>query len=245
MAALDVIRRRWPDQDAVLARTRTDRPPAEPRDALDAGTIARLETDRWLRQMVLFIGRSMVLGEPERDQVAATLAAYYEPLGRRQVGVEIGVADLERVLSLPAWRKRYELFGVWVATEMLATLDGHDIAIHSTDGELRFGFGEARIAVVRSSQPAVALYAERRTPFDAPVGDGRVRSVQPDFGLWGEGREPEWCELVVEVKHYKRRAVRNFTDALTDYARAHPRAAVGLVNYGPVGSLELPNRRRA
>ena len=62
--------------------------------------------------------------------------------------------------------------------------------------------------------------------------------MQPDFGLWCDGREPERCALVVEAKHYKRRARRNFWDALVDYARAHPRAPMLLVNYGPVGSFE-------
>ena len=48
--------------------------------------------------------------------------------------------------------------------------------------------------------------------------------------------------MIVEVKHYKRRSRSNFREALIDYANAHPRAMVVLVNYGPVGSafVDLP-----
>ena len=116
------------------------------------------------------------------------MRARYQPLARRPVNAGIEVADLETLLSLPAWRKRHELFGVWVATEMLASIENHEIAIHHAQGELRFGFGEAKIADVTSARPRLALYAERRTPLEAPVGKGRKRAVQPDFGLWCDGR---------------------------------------------------------
>ena len=150
--------------------------------------------------------------------------------------------DLERLLSLPAWRKRYELYGVWVATAIVGALEDHEVTINHTNGELKFAFGEARIADVVTSRPKVSLYSERRTPLASPVGKGRVSSVQPDFGLWACGSQQDDCVMIVEVKHYKRRSRSNFREALIDYANAHPKAIVVLVNYGPVGSAfaDLP-----
>lgn len=238
LAALDVIRRRWSGRKEMLAELRAQGGAPDPRDGLDPWTIAQNETDHWLRNTVVMLGRLQSRPVGERERFGAKLAAYYGPMGRRLVNADVDVADLERLLSLPAWRRRHELYGVWVATEILASVEDHEIDIHHSEGQLHFAFREARIADVRSARPVVALYAERSTPLDKPVGKDRTGAVQPDFGLWREGRDPDRCTLVVEVKHYKRRARRNFRDALIDYACAHPHARVLLVNYGPVGSFE-------
>jgi len=151
------------------------------------------------------------------------------------------VQDLVRLLSLPAWRKRHELYAVWIATEILAAAEGHDVNIHHTEGELQFAFRQTKIADIESARPAVSLFSERRTPLRYPIGKGRKSNVQPDYGLWRQEPKREQCSLVVEVKHYKRSDGRNFRDALVDYARARPDAVAMLVNYGPVGlSEELP-----
>lgn len=151
------------------------------------------------------------------------------------MGAELRVRDLQRLLSLPAWTKRHEAYGVWVATEIVRALHDHEIEINHLNGELKFAFVESRIADVISARPKVSLFSERRTPLEDPVGEGRVYSVQPDYGLWSGGSTPDECLMVIEVKHYKRRSRKNFRAVLIDYARAHPMAKVVLVNYGPVG----------
>jgi hypothetical protein len=45
----------------------------------------------------------------------------------------------------------------------------------------------------------------------------------------------EECRMVVEVKHYKKSARWKFVDIFEDYARAHLKAQVYLVNHGPSG----------
>ena len=159
------------------------------------------------------------------------------------MGADIQVKDLERLLSLPAWKKRYEFYGVWVATEIVRSLEDHEITINHADGELKFAFKETRIANVETARPKVSLFSERRVPLANPVGKSRVSSVQPDFGLWARGSRPDKCIMIVEVKHYKKRSRRNFREALINYANAHPRSMVVLVNYGPVGSAltDLPD----
>lgn len=210
-------------------------------DGFNLWAIAQNETDLWLRSCVEVLGRVAAGPEVEKARFGAELQARYETLPRRRLNVRLDVEDLVRLLSLPAWRKRHELYAVWVATEILAATEGHDVKVNHADGELRFAFREARIADITSARPAVSLYSERKTPLASPTGKGRTSHVQPDFGLWCEQAHGDLCALVVEVKHYKRSGGRNFRDALVDYAEAHPFAVTVLVNYGPVRlSDELP-----
>ena len=73
------------------------------------------------------LGRVLTRPAAERERFGAELAARYGRMGRRLVNADVEVADLEKLLSLPAWQKRHELYGVWVATEMLASVEDHEI----------------------------------------------------------------------------------------------------------------------
>ena len=66
---------------------------------------------------------------------------------------DIQARDIERLLSLPAWKKRYELYGVWVATEVAQALKDHEIVINHSNAELKFAFREARILDLKSARP--------------------------------------------------------------------------------------------
>lgn len=238
MAALHVVRNQGHDRRSLLAAYPVRYGPAggvDRGDGLNIGMIAQNETDYWLRRMVLILGGLVAGPESDRAWFGAELSRRYAKLPRRRVNARVDVDYLLRLLSLPAWRRRHELFSVWIATEIIAAAKGHEVKVHHKDGELRFAFREARIADIVSARPSLSLYSERRTRFHSPIGKGRQRSVQPDYGLWRQGSDAEECVLVVEVKHYKRAGGRNFRDALVDYAGAHPRAVVMLVNYGPVG----------
>ena len=244
VAALHVVRSYGHDRRSSLAEYRARRGSAghvDRGDALSIGMIAQNETDYWLRTTVLILGRLMAGPESARVWFGTELRERFARLPRRRLNARIDVEDLMRLLSLPAWRKRHELFAVWVATEIIAAAEDHEVEVNHEEGELRFAFKEARIADIVSARPVLSLFSERRTPLDSPIGKGRKENVQPDYGLWREGWAEGECVLVVEVKHYKRSEGRNFRDALTDYARAHPLAVVMLVNYGPVGMRgELP-----
>ena len=240
IAALQEIRSRGHDRVELLAALRSRRRLADRTDradGLDFWTIAQNETDYWLRTTVQFLGRLLAGPETAKARFGAELKQRYSGLPRRRLNARVDIQDLVRLLSLPAWRKRHELFAVWVATEILAAVDSHDVKVNHADGELQIAFRETRIAEILSARPALSLYSERRTSFGASIGKDRKANVQPDYGLWQCGTYVEACSLVVEVKHYKRSRRRNFRDALVDYARAHPRAVVVLVNYGPVGGM--------
>ena len=242
IAALSVIRRRGLDRKEMIAEYRARSYGCDKCDALHPWTIAQNETDYWLRSTVQYLGMLLLRPEEERDAFGEKLVRAYAKFPRRRISAHIQVEDLERLLSLPAWRKRYELYGVWVATSIMGALEDHEVTVNHANGELKFAFGESRIADVETSRPKVSLYSERRTPLASPVGKGRVSSVQPDFGLWACRSRQDDCVMIIEVKHYKRRSRSNFREALIDYANAHPRAMVVLVNYGPVGSAfaDLP-----
>lgn len=140
---------------------------------------------------------------------------------------------LEKILSLPAWKQRHELYAVWVATEIIGSVPNHNVEIHAPDGVLEFGFKGTLLATIGGHEGDALLYAERREKLEKPLGKGRKGHVQPDYGIWRAGV----CRLVVEVKHYKRTATRSFTEAMADYAAAHLQAEVALVNYGPTSDM--------
>ena len=148
---------------------------------------------------------------------------------------DVSMADLESVLSLPIWKKRYELYSVWIATEIIRALEGHDVKIHHDNGRMDFGFHETEVATVRSSPGPFRLVSERRVPLAKPKGKGRTAGVQPDHGLWKVEGSEDVCHLAVEVKHYKKEARGKFVDVFEDYARAIPDGEVYLVNHGPTG----------
>lgn len=243
IAALTVLRGQGLDREKMLSEHRARSCQSDEHDALHPWTIAQNETDYWLRSCVQYLAELSIRSKEEQNAFGSKLASAYAKFPRRRMSANIQIQDLQRLLSLPAWRKRYEFYGVWVATEIVRVLNDHEIAINHSDGELKFAFAETRIADVKTARPKVSLFSERRTPLANPVGNSRVSSVQPDFGIWARGRHPDTCVMIVEVKHYKKRSRRNFREALIDYATAHPKATVVLVNYGPVGSdfTDLPS----
>jgi hypothetical protein len=149
--------------------------------------------------------------------------------------VQISNAELESILSLPLWQKRNELYSVWVATEMLRALHGHRIELHHDKGRIEFAFHETLLATIHSSPGPFKIISERRSPLKNPQGAGRTANVQPDHALWTKEQGEDVCRMVVEVKHYKKAASRNFSDVFEDYARAFPLGHVYLVNHGPIG----------
>lgn len=203
-------------------------------DALHPWTISQSETDFWLRSHVVHLAELMRAPEEERAAVSDRLVRVLAPFPRRRLSADVDIETLERLLSFPIWKKRHEFYGVWIATRIVAALEDHDVAFETNNDELKFAFRETTIARIASARPRLVLVTERKTPLANPVSPRRSSNVQPDFGLWTDGPSPE-CRLIIEVKHYKKRSRRNFRDALIDYAAAHPRAKVLLVNYGPVG----------
>jgi hypothetical protein len=111
------------------------------------------------------------------------------------------------------WKQRFETYGIWIATQIVGSLDDHDAVLHSDSGELKFAFNETRIADIETANPRLSHFSERRVALVDPVGKSRTESAQPDFSIWTEGGGSSEYVLVVEVKHYKKCSRRNFREA--------------------------------
>jgi hypothetical protein len=232
MASVEIIRRTWPDRAAMLNEYRTRHHLIDDGDAFNPRTIAQHETDHRVAHAVTCLALAS-RNEAQRRGFSQALARVYERYPRRKIGIRAELPELERLLALPLWQRRHELYAVWIATEIVNALDDHRCQLHHDDGRITFAFRKALVATVHTTRPKVRLYTERRTPLTAPVGHARKGNVQPDYGLWRGSGTDETCQLVIEVKHYKKGSSSRFRDVLTDYARAHPHAQVLLVCHGP------------
>lgn len=159
------------------------------------------------------------------------------------VWVEHTVNELLDVLNLPAWRRRHELYSVWVGTRMLKVVERQvpDMRFHAVDGVLSFEFGGSRLATFNWKNRQFDIWAELRS---ALVGKSAKRKtgIQPDFRVLmadiskSVGQQTTY---VLECKHYLNANTANFTQAAADYARSCPNAAIHIVNHGPADEPAL------
>lgn len=238
-AAISKLRDRRLTREELLDQWRAAGRPQDRADGLDLGSIAQNETDFWLLSSVSALATACELTEAKVEQVGVAVNEALSRYPNRPIDAEVSLSHLESIVSLPVWRKRYELFAVWVACQLAEGLDraGHSYQLHHDNGRMEFAFRETHIATVLSSIPTFTLISERRSSLIDPRGHGRTGNVQPDYGFWLDDGPNGTCRLVVECKHYKRPAARRFADVLDDYARALPEADVFLVNDGPTGNI--------
>lgn len=241
--AIDVIRSHWPDRENMLASWRPRMGEARQDDGFHPLTLASRESDFMLGAAAFLIARYESLPGDQQRSIGQFLASAYANYPRRRHGITARVEELERILSLPVWRYRHELYAVWIATEIMAAVNDHDCELHAVDGKITFAVRDAKLATITSTVPEVVLCGERRSPLADPIGKGRTDNVQPDFTLWRGTGASEACGLVVEVKHYEKNAPLKFREALVDYARAHTHAEVVLVSHGPARSPMQPEDR--
>lgn len=218
-----------------LIRRRTSITGPEP--IYDAPILAMIETDYWLAGCIERLGQAARLATPEMNQLGDKLADFFGRLPRILLPRDTALDTLEQILSLPVWQKRHEAYAVWIATQVVQCFPPKRIEVHHDNGAVVFAFKKTKVATAEIPGGKVILYAERKQPLNRPLGAGRRRNVQPDFGLWTEHGVQSRCLLVVEVKHYAQVATRKFTEVLIDYARAHAEAEVVLVNYGPTADM--------
>jgi hypothetical protein len=228
----DELRRKWRASDSGG-------------DFWSAAGLGQFESDFWIRGRLLDLAAYEQATAAQQSLVRKGLANQFGGLPRRRMRYDIDMRDLEEILSLPAWQRRYELYSAWVLTLLLKAMAGHQIELHHENGKLEFAFRETLMASVVSADPPLEIYSERRVALVNPVGHGRSAGAQPDYSLWTT--ENPTCPLAVECKHYKRSSTRNFSDALNDYAAALTSARIILTNYGHVSDTVLqavaPDRR--
>ena len=169
----------------------------------------------------------------EATKLRNDLERFFSQLPTLEIEAETLVQYLKEFLQLPLWKHRYELYSVWIATQILDSLENNSVKIHQVNNTLKFSFSGTHFATIDDCEPRLHIWTELRSPLDNPVGKGRVKSIQPDYSLVTDPiTSPESSLLVIECKQYRRPSTKNFSAALSDYARGGPNAHVILVNYG-------------
>jgi hypothetical protein len=163
---------------------------------------------------------------------------------------DIIVNDLKDFLSLPIWQKRYELYSVWVSSQIIESLKDNSYRVHTYNERILFSFSGTHLATFDNFSPRLHIWSELRSPLENPVGKGRTKAIQPDYSLITDPvTNFETSILVIECKQYKTPSKKNFVNALTDYANGRINSNVILVNYGKINDeilkeipIELRNR---
>jgi hypothetical protein len=151
--------------------------------------------------------------------------------------VEEALRELEELLKLPIWQRRYELYSIWVLTQIVNALGGPSRFKFELEGDaFHIPFSPKLLVTTKDLEPPIRIWSEVRYKLHSPRGKGRTSGMQPDYTLTLDTRNPpEEAFALVECKQYLRSSGRNFRTALIDYASGQPGASVALVNYGPVG----------
>lgn len=157
------------------------------------------------------------------------------------------IEELQDLLKLPIWDKRYELYSVWILALMDKVLEKYpDYTIYHNNGLLQLSFKATKIASFDTAEGIIELWSEMKLPLENPEGKSRKANVQPDYAFFKNGTTTADNGIaVVEVKQYQTPSKSNFTAALNDYSTALENAHVFLVNYGNVKEHPLKNKNRS
>lgn len=218
-------------QDLLRLKSR----PPQGSGPVEMADLIYVENDHWMRNCLEALAQLAVLDDEAREPAEREIEELLANFPRQPMPAEVDVSTLMKILSLPAWKERNEVYAVWIATLLVDALP--EAEIQHEKGTIPFRFRSTLLASIPGRHP-VELYSERKETLENPVGKGRTGGVQPDFSIWDGPGQTNQCALVIEVKHYKRPNSRSFADVLVDYARAHPKAEVVLVNHGRLVDLK-------
>jgi hypothetical protein len=223
---METVRNLFPDwHDPEQERQR--RLATDGTDYWDAGVLGSLEG----------IANAVNAGTCAADQMADRLSAALSALPRRHEWVSQTYQELLDILNLPTWRKRHELYSVWVGTALLRAAQrcANDLHFHPVNGVLSFSFAGKRLATYDWNGAQFDVWCELRSALAGP-SKKRKKGVQPDFRVVEATLAMPIAtatRFVLECKHYLGYSLSNFSTAANDYARSCPRASVFIVNHGP------------
>jgi hypothetical protein len=182
------------------------------------------------------------------EKLSQQLSAYFNTLPVMEKEADALVEELIDILNLPEWKKRYDLYSVWVLTLLYKAMAPLHPAMHHTDGQLLLKFSGTHITTLETEDGPLSLWSELRSPLKNPAGKSRENSMQPDYSFCiNQGTVHETCVAVIECKQYQKASRSNFVNAINDYGKGRMDAAIFLVNYGPVHTtanwtLDYPDR---
>jgi hypothetical protein len=135
MAALHTILKGFKSREELIAERRRLGFAMDEDDGLNIGTIGQNETDLWLGTLMTRLARAQALPPATKKELGKRLQDLFARYPRRKFGARLNLADLQSYLSLPIWQKRYELYAVWIATEIVNALPDHICEIHHENGK--------------------------------------------------------------------------------------------------------------
>ena len=187
--------------------------------------------------------QQVTLGRVHAAAVSNELEAALRELNWGEVWIDRSVKQMLDILNLPAWKRRHELYSVWVGTRMLDLIGriATNFRYLPVDGLLSFEFGGSRLATYTWQGAQYDVWSELRS---ALVGTStkRKKGIQPDFRVMRahiSNSPNSQTNFVLECKHYLSPSISNFSNAAQDYARSCPGAVVHVINHGPVDEVAL------
>ena len=220
----------------------------ENRYSWDPHFLAQIDHDGWLgsfaERVFSTIDELETLSPDKKLEYTTNLIKDLEKLFNDISTIEfekdVIVKDLKDFLNLPIWKKRYELYSVWISTQIIESLKDNPFRIHTYNESILFSFSGTHLATFDNFTPRLHIWSELRSPLENPVGKGRTKAIQPDYSLITDPvTNYETSVLVIECKQYKTPSKKNFVNALTDYARGRVNSNVILVNYGRINEKIL------
>lgn len=224
----------------------------------DPVLLAQIDHDRWsgsfAERVFSTIEELETLDPIRKEEYTSQLINELEQLFKKIPTVEfeedIIINDLKDFLSLPIWKKRYELYSVWISSQIIESLKDNPYRVHTYNESILFSFSGTHLATFDNFTPRLHIWSELRSPLENPVGKGRKKAIQPDYSLITDPvTNVETSVLVIECKQYKTPSKKNFVNALTDYAKGRINSNVILVNYGKINDeilseipIEVRNR---
>lgn len=208
-----------------------------------------LESDYWSEAAASWLLRLRVAlrrdGASLPTAVIGELDRIFPPTAGPTITVEELNRRIEDILNLPVWKRRNEVYAVWIGSQIWRALeDGWDCHFHVQDGTLSFAFAGVHLATLvnKNRKNVVVWWTELQTPAANLPSGHRSQAIKPDYRIRRAPLSSDHPDaLIVEVKQYKRSNTDNFSAAIADYAHACPRAAIVLANYGPISDRVLEN----
>lgn len=184
------------------------------------------------------------LSKEEQIRIKEELDDFIKNLKIVDFSCEVIVEKWNQFLQLPIWKKRHEVYSIWIFTQMIAKFPKDKLSFNIEKGVLSFPFSGACIAKAIYGDEIFEFWTELRTKTSVtPVGSGRKEGIQPDYSIvYGRADNSEDSIVVVECKQYKKSNTKNFSNAIIDYANNRTNAKVLLADYGEINKEKVEGR---
>lgn len=184
------------------------------------------------------------LSKEEQIRIKEELDDFIKNLKIVDFSCDVIVEKWNQFLQLPIWKKRHEVYSIWIFKQMIAKFPRENLLFNIENGVLAFPFSGACIAKVAFGDEIFEFWTELRTKTSVtPVGSGRKEGIQPDYSIvYGRADNSEDSIVVVECKQYKKSNTKNFSNAIIDYANNRANAKVLLTDYGEINKEKVEDR---